>query len=53
MRLVLASKGSLFWSMMPSTSHLTPVTLKHAGSEDNVSASLPSPALYLLSLSAF
>lgn len=53
MRPMLANKGSLFWSMMPSTSQLTSVTLKHVGSEDNESTSLPSPALYLLSLSAF
>lgn len=40
MRLVVASKGSLFWSMMPSTSRLTSGTLKHVGSEcDNFTTS--------------
>lgn len=53
MRPVLASKGSLSWSMMPSTSRLTSVILKHFGSENNVTTLLPSPALYFLPLSAF
>lgn len=43
----LSKKWSPFWSMIPSTSYFTSsVTLKHIGSEDNVSTPLSSPALY-------
>jgi len=42
----LANKWSLFRNMIPSTSHLTSVTLKHVGSEDTVSTPLPPPVVY-------
>lgn len=41
-----AKKRSLFCSMVPSTSHSSCETLKHVGSEANVSTLLSSPALY-------